>query len=358
MFDRERLIQLFLIGSLALMTYEVYLILRPFLVPIVWAMLLAFIFHPLMIQARRLLRHKTLAALAISILVALVAIVPALWLFTVLAAEISNLATQAQHLMAPGGVAKATQWIGRSRLGMEAQRLLLRIGIQPERDLPYYALQVSRYASQTLVEYISGIFKNLLAFGLDFSLTLLILFYMLRDGEGYYQACRDFTPLHEEDKRAVFDTLRVTLSAVMRGLMLTALLQGLVVGLGLFVTGVPYWVALSILTAVVGLLPFGGTALVWMPASLYLLQTRGWGHAAALFIWSLLAVTLIDNVLKPALTGRGTGLPTLALFLGIAGGLEAYGLPGIFAGPAVIAVMASLMRAYNKSYQSPASEAA
>jgi predicted PurR-regulated permease PerM len=67
---------------------------------------------------------------------------------------------------------------------------------------------------------------------------------------------------------------------------------------------------------------------------------------------------VIDNVLKPALTGRGTGLPTLALFLGIAGGLETYGLPGIFAGPAVIAVLASLMRAYNKSYQDPAQEAA
>lgn len=97
---------------------------------------------------------------------------------------------------------------------------------------------------------------------------------------------------------------------------------------------------------------------MWVPAALYLGFARSWIWAGVLVGWCVLAVTVVDNFIKPQLTGRGTGLPTLALFLGIAGGLEAYGVPGLFAGPAVIAVLASLLRAYNKSYNQLQREAA
>src|SRR5579863_2549482 len=101
--DRERIVQVFLLGSLAVMAYELYRIMQPFLVPVVWAMLLAFIFHPLMVKAQHLMRHRTLAALSITLVVALVAIVPALWLSTMLAAEARSLYTEAYILASQGG---------------------------------------------------------------------------------------------------------------------------------------------------------------------------------------------------------------------------------------------------------------
>jgi predicted PurR-regulated permease PerM len=350
MFDREKIVQFFLFGSLVVMTYEAYRIIQPFLVPIVWATLLAFIFHPLMVRARRFLRQKSLAALSITVVVALVAIIPSLWLSTVLATEASSLYAQSEALMAHGGMARVTELAAHSRLGVSAQKILAQMGLKLDQNLPRLALEGSRAISNTLVAYVTGIFKNMLEFCVDFALMLLILFYMLRDGEDYYHALRNLTPLHEDDKRSLFETLRMTLSSVMRGLMLTSLLQGVVIGLGLFLSGVPYWVFLSILTAVTGLLPLGGTAIVWAPASLYLGYETGWAHAIFLVGWSVVALAVIDNLIKPQLMGRGSGLPTLALFLGIAGGLEAYGAPGIFAGPAVIAMLASLLRTYNKSY--------
>ena len=356
--DRERIVQLFLLGSLVVMAYELYRIIQPFLVPVVWAMLLAFIFHPLMVHTEGLIKRPSLAALSITLLVALVAIIPALWISTLLAAEARALYAQIATITEQGGVPKLRETALHSHLGRALSELLARVGIKLEEDLPKFAAEASRITSDTLVTYVTGIFKNLAAFVVDFGLMLLILFYLLRDGEGYYHAIRNMTPLHEDDKRAVFDTLRVTLSSVMRGLMLTALLQAALIGLGLFATGVPYWAFLSMATAAFGLFPFGGTALVWVPACVYLAYASGWGHAAILLAWSLAAVAVIDNLIKPKLMGRGTGLPTLALFLGIAGGLEAYGAPGLFAGPAVIAVLASLLRAYNKSYNLPEREAA
>src|SRR5579885_35723 len=356
--DRERIVQMFLLGSLAVMAYELYRILQPFLVPVVWAMLLAFIFHPLMLRTEHLMKNRSLAALSITLLVALVAIIPALWLSTLLAAEAHSLYNKAYALAGQGGLGKVQEIALRSRLGMALSRLLNRIHVRLDQELPKIALQATRLTSDTMVGYVTGTFKNLVTVVIDFGLMLMILFYLLRDVESYYHAFRDMTPLHEDDKHAVFESLRVTLSSVMRGLLVTSLIQGVAIGAGLAITGVPYWAFLSVATAAVGLLPIGGTALIWIPATAYLAYTAGYAWAAALAGWCLIVVAVIDNLIKPQLTGRGTGLPTLALFLGIAGGLEAYGVPGLFAGPAVIAVLASLLRAYNKSYNQVQREAA
>ena len=152
--------------------------------------------------------------------------------------------------------------------------------------------------------------------------------------------------------------MRSTLSSVMRGLMLTALLQGVTIGLGLLVCGVPYWAFLAIATVAGGLLPVGGTAIVWLPAVLYLAYASGWVRAIVLLVWCSIAVAIIDNFVKPLAMRHGTGLPTLALFLGIAGGLEVYGPLGLFAGPAIIAVFTALLRVYRKTYGQSRKEAA
>jgi len=134
--------------------------------------------------------------------------------------------------------------------------------------------------------------------------------------------------------------------------MLTAVVQGVAIGLGLLITGVPYWAFLALLSAACGLLPFGGTALVWGPAVLYLGYFSTWTMAIVLAVWSLIWIAVIDNFIKPLAMRHGTGLPTIALFFGIAGGLEAYGPIGIFGGPAIISIFASLLRVYRKTYAS------
>ena len=116
------------------------------------------------------------------------------------------------------------------------------------------------------------------------------------------------------------------------------------------VCGVPYGAVLAILTAAAGLLPFGGTALVWIPVTIYLAYASTWMSAFGLAVWSMIALAIIDNFIKPLTMRHGTGLPTLALFFGLAGGIEAYGPIGIFAGPAVISIFATLLRVYERTY--------
>jgi len=211
-------------------------------------------------------------------------------------------------------------------------------------------MRAAQATSNYAVVHVGTVASNIASFVFHFAIALITFFYLLRDGETYYEGLRELTPLHEEDKAAIFETLRLTLSSVMRGLMLTALLDGIALGVGYLVLGVPYWALLALATAACGLLPMGGTAVVWVPVAIYLAFEAGWGAAIAIIAWATVTLIITDNFIKPAAMRHGTNLPTLMLFFGLAGGIEAYGPIGIFAGPAVVAVFASLLGVYRKTY--------
>ncbi len=351
--DRERIIQVFFFGFLALMAYELYALLSPFLMPIAWAILLAFMVHPAQLELRKFVKSRTLNAVIITIVVATGVILPAIWLSERLVIEAQALYTQANEFVQTGGANKINDWIQNSPyIAPILRRFAGNRRFDINTDVPKFFVQGAQGTSQYLIKNLTGVARNLVSVVIDFGIVLMIFFYLLRDGEDYYKSVRELTPLHEDDKAAVYDTLTSTLSAVMRGLMLTALVQGVAIGIGLLVTAVPYWAFLALLSAACGLLPFGGTALVWGPAVLYLGYFSSWTMAMVLTVWCVIWVAVIDNFIKPLAMRHGTGLPTIALFFGIAGGLEVYGPIGIFGGPAIISVFASLLHVYRKTYAS------
>ena len=348
--DRERIIVLFFFGLLALISYELYAVIAPFLTPIIWAILLAFLAHPALLWLNRRIKSRSTCALLITLIVALGVLLPAVWLSASLVREAQGLYAALPQAADQGGLAGASAWIRGTGLGARLDALLAHHGVRLEDEIRALTVQAAKATSDYIVKHVGAVASNIVIDLFHFAIALTTFFYLLRDGESYYEALRELTPLHEEDKAAVFETLRLTLSAVMRGLMLTALLDGFVLGLAYLVLGVPYWELLATLTAAGGLLPIGGTALVWVPVAGYLAFTAGWGAALALIIWAAATLAVIDNFVKPLAMGRGTGLPTVALFFGLAGGIEAYGPLGIFAGPAVIAVFAALLRVYRRVY--------
>lgn len=350
MADRERITQVFFFAFLVVIAYELYQLMAPFFVPIAWAILLAFLAHPAQLELRRFVKSRTATAAIITVVVATGVILPAIWLSERLAIEAQTLYTEASDFVNRGGLTTINDWVAHSRIAPMARRFSDGRRLNLETDLPKYFVQGAQFTSQYLLKNVTSAAKNVATVVVDFGLILLVFFYLLRDGESYYESIQHLTPLHEDDKAVIFDTLRGTLSAVMRGLLLTALVQGITIGIGLLVTGVPYWAFLAIVASACGLLPLGGTALVWVPAAGYLIYASGWPWAIGLVVWCSVAVAVIDNFVKPLAMRHGTGLPTLALFFGIAGGLEAYGPIGIFAGPAVISVFAALLRVFSKTY--------
>ena len=348
--NRERIIAVFFFAFLALITFELYALFAPFLTPIAWAILLAFLVHPALITLNSIIRSRSVCATILTIVIALGVVLPATWLSARLLHEVQTLYVEISMALPNHEFQGASDWIRRTRLGLEGAQWLDRHGVRLEDELRTFALRAAKASSDYVVAHGGTVATNVASFVFHFAIALLTFFYLLRDGETYYEVLRELTPLHEEDKTAIFDTLRLTLSSVMRGLMLTSLLDGIVLGMGYLILGVPYWALLALATAATGLLPFGGTALVWIPIGIYLAVSAGWVSSVVMVVWASLTLIVTDNFVKPAAMRHGTNLPTLALFFGLAGGIDVYGPIGIFAGPAVLSVFAALIQVYRKTY--------
>jgi predicted PurR-regulated permease PerM len=133
----------------------------------------------------------------------------------------------------------------------------------------------------------------------------------------------------------------ITVRAVVYGLVMTAVVQGVFAGLGFWVAGVPFPALLGALTIVLSFVPLGH-AVVWLPAAFYLMLQSHYWAAAGLALWGAGVVASIDNVIRPIFIGVRTGIPLLLVFIGVLGGILSFGLVGIFVGPVAIAVTLAL----------------
>src|SRR5215469_4764016 len=138
--NRERIIVVFFFAFLALITYELYGLFEPFLMPIAWAILLAFLAHPALIAVNQVIRNRTVCALVLTVVIALGVILPAIWLSARLLHEVQSLYTEISTLSPNRGFLSASNWIRRTHLGASGARLLQRHGLRLEDEIRTVAL--------------------------------------------------------------------------------------------------------------------------------------------------------------------------------------------------------------------------
>lgn len=181
---------------------------------------------------------------------------------------------------------------------------------------------------------------------IGFTSMVFLQYYLLKDGETLITWTHDFTPLPDNIKNSLLeDTTRIT-TAVTRGHILVATIQGLVAGIGLLITGVPnlfFWTFIMLLFSII---PFIGSIGVWGPASIYLLASNNVPQGIFLLAYGLIIVGLTDNILRPLLVDTNSEMHPTVLLLGILGGVYILGIPGIFYGPIILGILKSLMKTY------------
>jgi predicted PurR-regulated permease PerM len=128
------------------------------------------------------------------------------------------------------------------------------------------------------------------------------------------------------------------------GTGVTALIQGTLVGIAFLIAGLPSPLVFGVIAVLASLLPFGGTALIWIPAAIVLGAQGRWGATIFMVAWGVLLVSLVDNVVRPMLVSGRANVGTLTVFIGVLGGLAAFGAIGLFLGPVVLALSIALIR--------------
>ena len=156
--------------------------------------------------------------------------------------------------------------------------------------------------------------------------------------------------MDHEHQEHLFQNIVNALFAVIHGALITAMVQGLLAGIAYWFLGIPFAILLGVATAFMALLPIGGSSIVWIPTSLYLLFQGDYFRGVFLLVWGAGIVGAIDNVLKPLLIGNRLRLPVLFLFFSILGGLRLFGIIGLILGPVLFALLAALLDLYMKEY--------
>lgn len=345
---RDQFIRSFFIVLLVFIVYQAFLIFSPFYKSIFWAGILSFAFFPVYERVRKALgKRDTLAALLTTIIIMFVVIPPVVYIIFNLAAQAIQLYQVASDYVREG---RLELLVERVRTLQAIQNLQARTEIwTPIKDnLGSWMLRASKELGNFTALQVGVITKNVffITFNLLFSMVLVFIF--LRDGEKIYNFVYHVAPLEEKNKKPLFKQINDTFTAVIRGQLLTAIVQAVVAGILFWLVGVPLPLLFAVVLFFTTLIPVLGAATVWFPLTLYLLSIHEPVRAAILFIFGLLVISLLDNAIKPAIIGEKTKLPYFLLFFGILGGLKLYGFMGIFLAPVVLSLFFALIRIYQE----------
>jgi len=208
--------------------------------------------------------------------------------------------------------------------------------------------------ASSFISYISSniakIFGTAVTAFFSFILLLFIIFYFLKDGARWRKAVVILSPLSDKDDEKIISHLTVAVNAVVKGYLLIALAQGLLMGLGLAIFHIPNPALWGVVAAICSLIPTLGTALVSVPAIIFLFVTGDTGAAIGLLVWAVALVGTIDNFLSPLVIGGKTNIPPLLILFSVLGGISLLGPVGVLIGPLTISLLYTLISIYRNEF--------
>lgn len=334
----------FALVTCLLLGVALFKIVQPFLGALLWAIFIAFLLYPLHVRLAARLRGKPQwSAALLTVLTFIVIIGPLTALSAAFAAQVGDLLQIVQDKVAgqtSGNVLNLANvpWV---QDGLAWLNDTLDVDLA---QLQSWFTQGSREALQTLASLTGKVFLGAVGTVVGFVLMEFMLFFFIRDGGEMVFTARELIPMSEAHKARLFDHLASVTRAMVYGTGLTALIQGTLVGIAFLIVDLPSPIVFGVVAALVALLPFGGTALVWGPAALVLAIQGRWGATIFMLIWGTVLVSLVDNVVRPMLVSGRANVGTLTVFIGVLGGLAAFGAIGLFLGPVILALIIALIR--------------
>jgi predicted PurR-regulated permease PerM len=317
-----------------------YVLIAPFLRPILLSAVLAILFYPLHSRIVRRIRNRNLSALLSTCLVVLLIVLSAVFLGRALAT----------------GLRDVYQSLSNSSDGSERLSLYLVHLFERAVDLVSSYLPISNSDLRTamanqaqkavavLLGMTAGALGSFTALLANALIAFFILFFLLRDGKAMLRRAAVLLPLRTDQTRRLFALVKDTLDATVYGTLAIAALQGALAGLAFWILGVSSAGLWGIVTALCALLPFIGTGIVLLPAISMLFFSGHWIKGLILVAWGLAIVHPVDNLLRPHLIGSRTKLSTLFVFFALLGGLKAFGGLGVFIGPIALAITLALLK--------------
>jgi predicted PurR-regulated permease PerM len=331
---------LWFLGILILIVLgSAFLITRPFLYPVAAAIILAVVFYPVHERILKWTHGKVGTASLLSTLVLLFLFCVPIFIVIVLAAN--EAISAAQYL---------------TRMSAQQGGFTLFLSSLAERGLHFFGrwIDVSKYDVRGAVSshvqqagiWVVGsgafILSNFLRVIVNSLITLVVVFFLFRDGRGWIHRAEEIMPLSPKQARKLFSNISDTIVANMYGILSVGLAQGVLTGIAFAIIGTESPLLLGLCAAFASIVPVVGAALVWAPAGLYLIFTGAIWKGVFILVWGVAVISMADNIIRPWVVSGKVELHPLVLVFFILGGVEAFGFLGLFLGPVIASVLAAL----------------
>lgn len=341
MTDRKQISQfIFLTFLTGILFYICWQMLAPFISILLWSSILVIIFYPLYRKLRLKIKNHTISALITIFISLLIFIIP---LIVVSAAAINEIA----------GISDASieelknifVKIKDNRFAFINSYLNGMIDIEkilkPE-DIKAFLARMSELILSASLSFVEGIFGMLVGI----VISVFVMFYLLRDGEKIVSDIPGIMPMDNYQAKLILSETTALIDATIRGTMFIALIQGTLAGIIFWLLGIPSFLLLGFLAMLFSLIPTGGTAFVTVPVIIILLFTGEYGKAGILSLYAAIVIGMIDNFLLPQLIKQKVKMNELFVFFSVIGGLQVFGILGLFMGPIVLAITLGVFKVF------------
>jgi predicted PurR-regulated permease PerM len=328
------------LSALVILAAAVFFVLRPFLHALVWVSVVTLTAWPLNMYFRRKIpfRSEALAAVVMTVLLAVLILGVVLPTSFGLASEVSRLVTLLRESAAKGDISlpeslRHFTWLN------EYVEMVIAQGASKTGEL---SRLLDEYQPQ-IISVVSFAALGLWGLLVNVGLTIFSSYFFFRYGD--ILSSQLFVAAQRMGGNYYVDLVQTswnTVRGVVFGEVGAAISQGILAGLGYYVCDVPLPLLLGALTILLGLLPYG-PAILYLPISLFMLLSGApWYYGIGLAVWGIAVVSTVDNLVRSCFISQGTNLPILLAFFGGLGGIAAFGMVGLFVGPIVLALAHSV----------------
>lgn len=329
----------FFILILFVVTLAFFDVLSPYFSAILWATILAVIFQPLKNKLREKMADKNgIASLITVLIICLIVFTPLAIILSSLAFEINVVYRKLQenNTQFPVVIADLLRHLPDWARNFLAEHELNN-ATQIQQALSGVALKGGQYMAGSA--FIIG--KGTFGFTISFGVMLYLLFFLLKDGPVIVHQALEALPLSRYVKHHLFAKFATVSRATVKGTVVVAVVQGVLGGIGFSIVGIDGSILWGALMAFLSLIPAVGTALIWIPAVIFLYSTGELLTATLLTLYFVIVVGLADNLLRPLLVGKDTRMPDYLILLTTLGGLQFFGINGFVLGPLIAGLFIS-----------------
>ena len=331
-----------------------FYIAKPFLPALITGALISYLSYPLYKKTQHYIKNKSWAAFIVTIFIVLIFTVPTILIMSLAFKEAqyytAYLETNGNHLGT-----NFLKVVCRNEDWTLCKATKSALSVLPRKDPDYYIDAVVQKIVDYIIENVEKFLSSLLSILFDFFIMVFIVYYLYKDGYAVYQRVKQLLPVKESHKERILNRFHEITTAVFYGSIPTSIIQGILGSLGFLILGLPSPFLWGLIMGLFAFVPYIGTAIVWLPASLNLIfmgyienNNTPLINGVLLFLYGLFVLSVIDHLLKPKLIGDKAAVHPVLVFIGVLGGLKLFGVIGLILGPVMLALVVTFIDVYEE----------